>query len=138
VPDLTFIKARGPVARRLASGSYPPITQYEARPMNQLCFQCQEAAKGVGCSTKGVCGKTLESAGLQDLLVFTLKGLAVVAEAAEQRGRADAGAGAFVCKALFSTITNVNFDGARIEALIDEGLARRNALKAEIGLSCVG
>jgi len=103
--------------------------------MNQLCFQCQEAAKGVGCTTKGVCGKTLESAGLQDLLIFTLKGLAVVAEAADQRGRADDGAGPFVCKALFSTITNANFDGARIEALIDESLARRNALKAEIGFS---
>ncbi len=103
--------------------------------MNQLCFQCQEAAKGVGCTTKGICGKTLESAGLQDLLVFTLKGLAVVAEAAEQRGRADDGAGPFICKALFSTITNANFDAARINALIGEGLARRNALKAEIGFS---
>jgi hydroxylamine reductase len=103
--------------------------------MSQFCFQCQEAAKGTGCTTQGTCGKTVEATGLQDLLVFALKGLAVVAEAAEQRGALDATVGRFVAKALFATITNANFDAARVQALIGDCLTRRDALKAAIGFA---
>lgn len=103
--------------------------------MSQLCFQCQEAAKGTGCTVKGTCGKTVEAMGLQDLLVFTLKGLAIVAEAAEQRGAPDATVGRFVAKALFTTITNANFDAARFNTLIGESIARRDAIKAAIGFA---
>ena len=46
--------------------------------MNMFCFQCQEAAQGKGCTVKGVCGKTPETAQLQDLLIYALKGLADV------------------------------------------------------------
>ena len=76
-----------------------------------FCFQCQETAKGTGCTVKGVCGKNETTSNLQDLLIFHLKGIAVLA----QKGKA-AGvdvikeAGAFTIKALFTTITNVNFD----------------------------
>jgi hydroxylamine reductase len=101
--------------------------------MSTFCFQCQEAAKGTGCTTKGICGKTVEAAGLHDLLVFTLKGLAVAAQAAEQRGTPDEGVGPFVTKALFATITNANFDATRLNALIGEAIARRDAIKATIG-----
>jgi hydroxylamine reductase len=105
--------------------------------MSMFCFQCQEAAKGEGCTVAGVCGKKEEASGLQDVLVHTLKGLAVVSEAAGESGndKAPADTGLFLCEALFATITNANFDASRFEALIIETMERRDALKAEIGLA---
>ncbi|MBK1706634.1 hydroxylamine reductase [Halochromatium glycolicum] len=103
--------------------------------MSMFCFQCEEATKGTGCTTKGICGKTESVAVLHDLLVHVLKGLAVVAEEAERQGRADDTVGPFISQALFATITNSNFDAARIEALIQSALAKRDALKVAIGYS---
>jgi len=103
--------------------------------MSMFCFQCQEAAKGTGCTIAGVCGKKEDTAGLQDLLVYNLKGLSVVAEEAEKQGKLDDSIGAFVCQALFATITNANFDNDRFVALIKETIAKRDGLKLAIGFS---
>ncbi|MBE9486973.1 MAG: hydroxylamine reductase, partial [Chloroflexi bacterium] len=103
--------------------------------MSMFCYQCQETAKGTGCNIVGVCGKKEDTANLQDLLVFTLKGLAVVAEEAKAQGKLDNSIGLFISQALFATITNANFDNDRIIALIKESVARRDALKAELGFS---
>lgn len=83
----------------------------------------------------GVCGKKEDTAGLQDLLVYNLKGLSVVAEEAEKQGKLDDSIGAFVCQALFATITNANFDNDRFVALIKETIAKRDGLKLAIGFS---
>lgn len=101
--------------------------------MSMFCFQCEEASKGYGCTTKGVCGKHSTTAHLQDLLVYLLKGLAVVAEAAAKQGEPDEGVGLFISQALFMTITNANFDDARLQERIQAIIARRDALKARIG-----
>nr|WP_277656562.1 hydroxylamine reductase [Seleniivibrio woodruffii] len=103
--------------------------------MSMFCFQCQETAKGTGCTVQGVCGKKEDTAGLQDLLVYILKGLAVVSEEAKARGIKTESNGLFVCQALFATITNANFDNDRIIELIGDAMARRDALKAELSIS---
>ncbi|MGD8663329.1 MAG: hydroxylamine reductase, partial [Desulfobacterales bacterium] len=94
-----------------------------------FCYQCQETAKNEGCTVKGMCGKSEETANLQDLLIYALKGLAVYAEKASELGISVRENGLFVSQALFSTITNGNFDNDRIIALIKEALNHREALK---------
>ena len=103
--------------------------------MSMFCFQCQEAAKGTGCTIAGACGKKADTAGLQDLLVYNLKGLAVVAEEAKKQNKLDDSIGLFICQALFATITNANFDNQRIKELIKATIAKRNALKLAIGFN---
>src|SRR5690554_731442 len=103
--------------------------------MSMFCYQCQETAKGTGCTIKGVCGKEESTAGLQDLLVFILKGLAVADREVRKQGKDNADTGMFVAQAMFATITNANFDNARITALIKEALQRREALKQKVGMS---
>jgi len=103
--------------------------------MSMFCYQCQETAKGTGCTIAGVCGKKEDTAGLQDLLVFTLKGLAVVAEEAKKQNKLDPAIGLFICQSFFATITNANFDNARFVALIKASISKRDALKLAIGYS---
>ena len=103
--------------------------------MSMFCYQCQETAKGTGCTIAGVCGKKEDTAGLQDLLVFTLKGLAVVAEEAKKQDKLDPSVGLFICQSFFATITNANFDNARFVELIKAAIAKRDALKSAIGFS---
>jgi hydroxylamine reductase len=105
------------------------------RFMSMFCYQCQETAKGTGCTIAGVCGKKEDTAGLQDLLVYTLKGLAVVAEEAKKQSKLDPAIGLFICQSFFATITNANFDNARFVDLIKASVAKRDALKAAIGYS---
>jgi hydroxylamine reductase len=100
-----------------------------------FCYQCQETARGTGCTIAGVCGKKEDTAGLQDLLVYNLKGLAVVAEEAKKQNKLDNSVGLFICQAFFATITNANFDNPRFVDLIKATIAKRDALKAEIGYS---
>ena len=97
--------------------------------MNMFCYQCQETAKNTGCTMRGACGKTPETARYQDLLIYTLKGIGLVCERVEDedlRRRA----GIFTAKALFATITNANFDEDRIKDFIREALALRQELKS--------
>jgi len=103
--------------------------------MSMFCYQCQEAAKGTGCNVAGVCGKKEDTANLQDLLVFSLRGLAVVADEAKKQGKLGNSTGLFIAQALFATITNANFDNDRITDLIKESFAQRDALKAELGFN---
>lgn len=94
-----------------------------------FCFQCQETAKNQGCTVKGVCGKPEGTAGLQDLLIYVCKGIAVCGEKAREKGSVDRRAAGFMCKALFTTVTNVAWSDDVIIDLIREGLKVRNGLK---------
>ena len=96
-----------------------------------FCFQCQETAKGTGCVLKGVCGKSAFTARNMDLLLFVVRGIAVAADSLRQHN-VDPGkeTDTFVTDALFSTITNANFDDESIMRRIDRGLEMRDALKA--------
>ncbi len=96
-----------------------------------FCFQCEQTAKGEGCTKIGVCGKQPDTAALQDLLIYVTKGLSKVAVAAGKVGISDPKVNQFACEAIFSTLTNVDFDPDRFVALIREGVALRDGLKAK-------
>ncbi len=98
-----------------------------------FCFQCEQTLKGEGCSKKvGVCGKTEEVAALQDLLIYATKGLAQVAVAGRKAGVTDAGVNRFTNKAVFATLTNVDFDPDRFFELINQTVALRDNLKKKV------
>ncbi len=101
--------------------------------MSMFCFQCQETSKNQGCTIRGVCGKEPEVAALQDLLVWLLKGLSFYGVQARQKGISDPAADEFVAEALFTTITNANFDPQRFVALAQQAVALRDGLKAKLG-----
>lgn len=96
--------------------------------MSMFCYQCQETASNEGCTLRGVCGKSPETSNLQDLLIWLLKGLSLYALKAREKGVDLRECGRFTCKALFSTITNANFDDERIVLLIREAIDRREKL----------
>jgi len=95
-----------------------------------FCFQCQETAKNTGCTVKGVCGKVDVTADLQDLLIFVLKGISIYAEKLKELGVAERSQDDFIVQALFATITNANFDDARLTSLIQEALQRKDEMKS--------
>jgi hydroxylamine reductase len=96
-----------------------------------FCFQCEQTAKGEGCTKIGVCGKQPDTAVLQDLLIYTVKGLSQVAVEAGRAGVSDAEVNHYTCEAIFSTLTNVDFDPDRFVALIKQGVELRDRLKSE-------
>ena len=100
--------------------------------MSMFCFQCQETAKNSGCTVRGVCGKKESTAKLQDLLVHTLKGVAVYAERAAGAGLPVREEALLVMRGLFITITNANFDDAKISEWIDRALKTRDALRRRL------
>ncbi len=91
--------------------------------MSMYCYQCEGTAKGTGCTTVGVCGKDAETAALQDLLVYATKDVARYAHRARQLGARDRAVDVFVIKALFATVTNVNFDPRWFGAFMQEAAA---------------
>jgi hydroxylamine reductase len=97
-----------------------------------FCYQCEQTAGGKGCTKIGVCGKQPDVAALQDLLVYAVKGLGQVASEGRKVGFIDNSVGPFICKALFSTLTNVNFDAQSIADLIKKTVALREELKAKV------
>ncbi len=97
-----------------------------------FCFQCEQTAGGTGCTRIGVCGKKPEVAALQDLLVYTLKGLSYVVVEGKAHGVKDPSINRFASEAMFSTLTNVNFDPERFVPLINEAVERREDLKKKI------
>ncbi|MGW8186678.1 MAG: hydroxylamine reductase [Desulfobacterales bacterium] len=97
-----------------------------------FCFQCEQTSKGEGCTKIGVCGKKPEVAALQDLLVYAIKGLSQYAVEGRRVGASDLEVDRFTTKALFSTLTNVDFDPARFVELINETVKYREALKAKV------
>jgi len=94
-----------------------------------FCFQCQETARNSGCTVKGVCGKPEETANLQDLLIFLLKGISVYGEKLKELGAPDRSNDEFIAQGLFATITNANWDNKRFTAMIQEGLQRRDRVR---------
>ncbi len=101
--------------------------------MNMFCYQCQETAKGTGCSLMGVCGKTPEVSNMQDLLLFVARGVAVYNQELRNAGKASAVADKFIVDAMFISITNANFDFEAIKAKVKEGLALKAKMAAEVG-----
>ena len=93
-----------------------------------FCYQCEETARGTGCTVKGVCGKEDHTAGVQDVLIYLCKGISVRNIAARAKGAEYKDAGAFITEALFATLTNTNFDDARLKSLITQAVAIRDAL----------
>ncbi|MBP2634394.1 MAG: Hydroxylamine reductase [Firmicutes bacterium] len=100
--------------------------------MSMFCYQCQETAKGSGCTMRGVCGKTADVSNLQDLLIYTLKGISAYTLVARKAGIATPGADKFIMEGLFATITNANFDKANFIALVKQALAVREDVKAAL------
>jgi len=103
-----------------------------------FCYQCEQTAKGTGCTKIGVCGKQPEVAALQDLLIHALKGLSLYAVKAAEKGIRDEKMDLFVCEAIFSTLTNVDFDPARFVELIAQCEAYTKSLKEQTGLDLAG
>ncbi|KLU59312.1 hydroxylamine reductase [Peptococcaceae bacterium CEB3] len=100
--------------------------------MSMFCFQCQETAKGSGCTIKGVCGKTDDVANLQDLLIYVLKGISIYANQARGLGVVRPDVNKFVMESLFATITNANFDRQVFIDRVRQGLKIRESLKEDI------
>lgn len=97
-----------------------------------FCNQCEQTAKGTGCTQIGVCGKNDDVAALQDLLTFTVQGLSVVALEAAKVGISDNEVDHFTSQAIFSCLTNVDFDPARFQKLINKTVALREELKTKV------
>jgi hydroxylamine reductase len=97
-----------------------------------FCYQCEQTAKGEGCTVQGVCGKNPEVAALQDLLVNALIGLSQVAVEGRKVGISDKEVNIFTLQATFSTLTNVDFDPARFVTWINDTVKHREALKAKV------
>jgi len=103
--------------------------QAKTNPNQKMfCYQCEQTMGGKGCTKIGVCGKTPEVAALQDLLIHTLKGLSLAAVAGRKVNINDQETNRFTCMALFSTLTNVEFDPYRFEDLLSESVDLRNKM----------
>ena len=96
-----------------------------------FCYQCQEAAKNTGCTIKGMCGKPDDTSDLQDLLIFTLKGISVYGEKLKELGITDRTNDDFIAQSLFATITNSNWDNTRFTSMIQESLHRLEQAKSK-------
>lgn len=86
-----------------------------------FCYQCEQTAKGKGCTLQGVCGKSPEVAALEDLLIYVLKGISVYAHKARELGAKEKAIDLFVIEGLFTTITNVDFDTERLQEILLKG-----------------
>jgi hydroxylamine reductase len=97
-----------------------------------FCYQCEQTAKGEGCTTSGVCGKQPDVAALQDLLVYALEGLSLLTVEGRKVGVKDHDVNVFTAEALFSTLTNVDFDPERFATLIHKCVEHRERLNKKI------
>ena len=97
-----------------------------------FCNQCEQTAQGIGCTKIGVCGKKEEVAGLQDLLTYAIQGLSLVAVEGRKVGVVDNAVDRFTAEAIFSCLTNVDFDPARFQELINTTVKLREGLKAKV------
>ena len=110
--------------------------------MNMFCYQCQETARGKGCELQGVCGKKPETSTRMDQLLYIVRGMSVVNRLLREKGAADRHASHFIIDALFTTITNANFDNTMLDDFISKGLELKNELigtakKRGIELPCM-
>ncbi|HCG98243.1 MAG TPA: hydroxylamine reductase, partial [Actinobacteria bacterium] len=97
-----------------------------------FCYQCEQTAKGTGCTISGVCGKKPDVAVLQDLLTHALKGIALYAAEGRKVGVNDQDANRFTTWGLFATLTNVNFDPEDFAGFINRAVELRDGLKAKV------
>ena len=97
-----------------------------------FCYQCEQTAKGTGCTVQGVCGKQPDVAALQDLLLYALMGLSQVAVEGRKFGVSDGDVNVFTVQASFSTLTNVDFDPDRFVELINQAVEKRDRLKVKV------
>jgi hydroxylamine reductase len=126
--------------------------------MSMFCFQCQEAAGNVGCTVRGVCGKEESTANLQDVLIYATRGLALAVDmlhravqmnAEESGGKPDDNlyggtsleemtveSGRTILRALFTTVTNVNFDDRRIAEVIGQVLRQKDLVVRQLQAVC--
>ncbi|WP_286034170.1 hydroxylamine reductase [Fusobacterium necrogenes] len=93
-----------------------------------FCFQCQETAKGKGCSVIGVCGKTSKTSNLQDLLIYVTKGVALYSSTLRKNEKISDEINRYLINSLFVTITNANFDDEAIISEIKKGIKLRKEL----------
>lgn len=98
-----------------------------------FCYQCEQTAQGKGCMVAGVCGKDPTTSDLQDVLFNTAKSVSVYAHKLNKAGIKNKDADVFVIEALFSTVTNVNFDPERLKSLIEKGNKIKENLKRKCG-----
>ncbi|MCW2277598.1 hydroxylamine reductase [Heliophilum fasciatum] len=101
-----------------------------------FCFQCEQTAKGTGCTIKGVCGKDASTAALQDLLVEVTKGIAQYEHRARLLGSRNRDVDHYIIQALFTTVTNVNFDPERLQGIVLEGAAQKQAARQRYEAAC--
>jgi hydroxylamine reductase len=104
--------------------------------MSMFCFQCEQTVGGRGCEKQGVCGKDAKTAALQDLLVYATKGISQYATRARQMGAKDSEIDLFVVEALFTTVTNVNFDAARVENWVRQAATIKQKAQALYVQAC--
>ena len=98
-----------------------------------FCYQCEQTANGKGCTKEGVCGKTAEVANLQDLLIFQIKGISYYAQKNRQKEiPVEKGIVSFVENALFTTLTNVNFDAENHVELLRESQKMKENLRQQV------
>jgi len=95
-----------------------------------FCYQCEQTAKGSGCVAKGVCGKDATVAALQDLLLFAAQGVSQYAHRAAKLGARDPELDHFVIQALFTTVTNVNFDAERMAQWVRDAATTRDRARS--------
>jgi hydroxylamine reductase len=95
-----------------------------------LCYQCEQTNDGTGCTAYGVCGKDPTTAALQDLIIYATKGVSMWAHRARALGAKDPDVDRYVVEALFTTITNVDFDPERLELILHEGIALRERVRS--------
>ncbi|MBE3071317.1 MAG: hydroxylamine reductase [Planctomycetes bacterium] len=101
-----------------------------------FCYQCEQTARGTGCTAVGVCGKDPDTAALQDLLVHATKGISMYAHRAARLGARDDEVDLFVVEALFTTVTNVNFDPERVAAWVRRAAKVRDKARALYEAAC--
>ncbi len=97
-----------------------------------FCNQCEQTAKGIGCTVVGVCGKTENVAALQDLLTYAVQGLSIVAVEARKNGITDNATDRFTAEAIFACLTNVDFDSKRFQTWINKTVALREELRGKV------
>ncbi|HHV36280.1 MAG TPA: hydroxylamine reductase, partial [Candidatus Cloacimonetes bacterium] len=100
--------------------------------MSMFCYQCQETARNLGCTVRGVCGKQDSLANLMDLLIYSLRGLAWVSHKLNENGKYYPEDSIFAMQGLFTTITNANWSEDVITALIDKTIELRDIRKKEL------
>lgn len=101
-----------------------------------FCYQCEQTSGGSGCTRAGVCGKTSEVAELQDLLIYVVKGIGMYANRARHFKVSDRDVDVFVIEALFSTVTNVNFDSESLIQLVLKAAAMRSKARRMYEKAC--